>query len=142
MANTIKVTKKDILNAIATVITEDFEVKVGDVTVTAEDVNDYIEKTIEQINAKNEKAKERAAEKKAEGDELKAKIAEALTDEYQTGEEITAAIADPEVTKAKVIARLTQLCKAGEAHKTTVKTDDGRKLVAYAAGPAAEEDGE
>lgn len=140
MANII--TKKDVLNAIATVITEDFEVKVGDVTVTAEDVNDYIEKTIEQINAKNEKAKARAAEKKAEGDGLRAKIAELLTDEFQTGEQITAAIADPEVTKAKVIARLSQLCKANEAHKTTVKTDDGRKLMAYATGPAAEEDGE
>lgn len=142
MANTIKVTKKDVLSAIATVITEDFEVKVGDVTVTAEDVNDYIAKTIDQINAKNEKAKARAVEKKAEGDGLRAKIAAVLTDEYQTGEKITAAIADPEVTKAKVSARLTQLCKLGEAHKTTVKTEDGRKLVAYAAGPAAEEDGE
>lgn len=140
MTNTA--TKKDVLNAIATVITEDFEVQVGDVTVTAEDVNAYIEKTISQLNAKNEKAKERAAEKKAEGDELRAKIEAILTDEYQTGDQITAAIGDKEVTKAKVTARLTQLCKADKAHKTQVKTEDGRKIVAYAAGPALEADEE
>lgn len=140
MANTV--TKKNVLNVLYALIDDNFEAQDGEVTVTAEDVRAYIDKTIEQINAKNEKAKERAAEKKAEGDELRAKIAAALTDEYQTGEEITAAIGDPEVTKAKVTARLTQLCKANEAHKTTVKTEDGRKLVAYAAGPAAEEDGE
>lgn len=138
MANTVKVTKKDVLSAIATVITEDFEVQVGDVTVTAADVNEYIAKTIDQLNAKNEKAKARAAEKRVEGDELRAKIAGILTDEFQTGEEITAEIGDPEVTKAKVTARLTQLVKNGEAHKTTIKTEDGRKVVAYAAGPAPE----
>ena len=138
MANTIKVTKKDVLSALATIITEDFEVQVGDVTVTAADVNEYIAKTIDQLNAKNEKAKVRAAEKRAEGDELRAKIAGILTDEFQTGEEITAEIGDPEVTKAKVIARLTQLVKNGEAHKTTIKTEDNRKVVAYAAGPAPE----
>ena len=138
MTNTVKVTKKDVLSAIATIITDDFKVQVGDVTVTAEDVNAYIEKTIDQLNAKNEKAKERAAEKKADGDELRAKIEAILTDEYQTGDQITAAIGDPEVTKAKVTARLTQLCKADKAHKTQVKTEDGRKIVAYAAGPALE----
>jgi len=142
MANTNKATKKDVLSAIATVITEDFEVQVGDVTVTAEDVNAYIEKTIDQLNAKNEKAKVRAAEKKADGDELRAKIEAILTDEYQTGDQITAAIGDKEVTKAKVIARLTQLCKVDKARKTQVKTENGRKIVAYAAGPALEADEE
>ena len=136
MTNTVKVTKKDVLNAIATVITEDFEVKVGDVTVTAEDVNAYIEKTIDQLNAKNEKAKARAAEKKADGDELRAKIEAILTDEYQTGDQITAALNDPEITKAKVTARLTQLVKSEKAIKTTVKVDN-RKIMAYAL-PTAE----
>lgn len=137
MANTVKTTKKDILNAIATVITEDFNVQVGDVTVTAEDVTAYIEKTIAQLDAKNEKAKERAAEKKVEGDELRAKIEAVLTDEFQTGNQITTAIGDEEVTKAMVSARLAQLVKAGKAHKTQIKVDN-RKIVAYAAGPAPE----
>lgn len=134
MANA-KVTKKDVLNAIATVITEDFEVQVGEVTVTAADVNDYITKTIAQLEAKNEKAKERAAEKKADGDELRAKIEALLTDEFQTGDEITAALNDPEITKAKVTARLTQLVKAEKAFKTTIKVDN-RKIVAYSNTPA------
>lgn len=131
MTNAVKVTKKDVLSAIATIITEDFKVQVGDVTVTAEDVNAYIEKTIDQLNAKNEKAKERAAEKKADGDELRAKIEALLTEDFQTGDEITAALNDPEITKAKVIARLTQLVKSEKAIKTTVKVDN-RKIMAYA----------
>lgn len=138
MANA-KVTKKDVLNAIATVITEDFEVQVGEVTVTAADVNDYITKTIAQLEAKNEKAKERAAEKKADGDELRAKIEALLTDEFQTGDEITAALNDPEITKAKVTARLTQLVKAEKAFKTTIKVDN-RKIVAYSNTPAETEE--
>lgn len=138
MANA-KVTKKDVLNAIATVITEDFEVQVGEVTVTAADVNEYITKTIAQLEAKNEKAKERAAEKKADGDELRAKIEELLTDEFQTGDEITAALNDPEITKAKVTARLTQLVKAEKAFKTTIKVDN-RKIVAYSNTPAETEE--
>lgn len=134
---TVKVTKKDVLSAIATVITEDFNVQVGEVTVTAEDVNDYIAKTIDQLNAKNEKARERAAEKKADGDELRAKIEALLTEDFQTGDEITAALNDPEITKAKVTARLTQLVKAGKAFKTTVKVDN-RKIMAYSNTPAEE----
>ncbi len=138
MAKIAKTTKKDILSAIATVITEDFNVQVGEVTVTAEDVNEYIAKTIDQLNAKNEKARERAAEKKADGDELRAKIEALLTEEFQTGDEITAALNDPEITKAKVTARLTQLVKAGKAFKATVKTEDGRKIMAYSNTPAEE----
>ena len=138
MANA-KVTKKDVLNAIATIITEDFNVQVGEVTVTAADVNDYITKTIDQLNAKNEQAKERAAEKKADGDELRAKIEALLTEEFQTGDEITAALNDPEITKAKVTARLTQLVKAEKAFKTTIKVDN-RKIVAYSNTPAETEE--
>ena len=139
MANATKITKRNVLEAIATVITEDFEVQVGEVTVTAADVNDYITKTIAQLEAKNEKAKERAAEKKADGDELRAKIEALLTEEFQTGDEITAALNDPEITKAKVTARLTQLVKAEKAFKTTIKVDN-RKIVAYSNTPAETEE--
>ena len=139
MANANKATKRNVLEAIATIITEDFEVQVGEVTVTAADVNDYITKTIAQLEAKNEKAKERAAEKKADGDELRAKIEALLTDEFQTGDEITAALNDPEITKAKVTARLTQLVKAEKAFKTTIKVDN-RKIVAYSNTPAETEE--
>ena len=132
---TIKVTKKNILNAIYELIPDGTEIEVDGVTVTVDDIRAYVDTTIEQMNAKQEKAKVRAAAKKAEGDELTAKVEALLTDEYQTGADILAGIEDPEVTKAKVTARLTQIVKAGRAHKATVKTEDGRKLVAYAAGP-------
>ena len=133
-----KVTKVQVLNAIAELVAEDAQVQVGDVTVTGADIAAYVEKTIEQLNAKAAKAKEKASEKKAEGDALRDKVEALLTDEYQTIAEITAQVNDPEVTNARVTARLTALVKAGRAHKTQVKTDAGRKINAYAAGPDAE----
>lgn len=139
MATVKKITKKEVLNAIYEIVKDGDEVVVGDVTVTADDIRDYVDTTIAQLNAKNEKAKVRAAEKRAEGDAFTEKIAAVLTEDYKTGADITAELDDPEVTKAKVTARLTQLVKAGRAHKATVKTEDGRKLVAYAAGSAEDE---
>ena len=133
-----KVTKKDVLNAIAQVVAEDVEVQVGDVTVTADDIFDYVETTIAQLAQKAAKAKERAAEKKAEGDALRDLVQGALTDEYQTIADIAAQIDVEGVTPAKVTARLTQLVKAGLANKEQMKLEDGRKVMGYAAGPAPE----
>ena len=133
-----KVTKKNVLNVLYTLIEDDFEAKDGDVTVTAEDLRNYIDTTLDQLNAKNEKAKERAAKKRAEGDELLAVVEGLLTDEYQTGDEIAAQITDADVTRPKVTARLTKLIKAGKAHKAEAKTEEGKKVMVYAAGPAPE----
>ena len=133
-----KVTKKNVLNVLYTLIEDDFEAKDGDVTVTAEDLRNYIDTTLDQLNAKNEKAKERAAKKRAEGDELLAVVKGLLTDEYQTGDEIAAQITDADVTRPKVTARLTKLIKAGKAHKAEAKTEEGKKVMVYAAGPAPE----
>lgn len=95
-----------------------------------EDLVAFIDKMIEQIDNKASKAKAKAAEKKSGGDELRAVIQGMLTDEFQTGEEIAEGIEGEDVTKAKVIARLTQLVKAGIAEKDTVKVGD-RRLTAY-----------
>ena len=135
---TVKVTKKNVLNVLYTLIEDNFEAKDGDVTVTAEDLRNYIDTTLDQLNAKNEKAKERAAKKRAEGDELLAVVEGLLTDEYQTGDEIAAQITDEDVTRPKVTARLTKLIRAGKAHKAEAKTEEGRKVMVYAAGPAPE----
>jgi hypothetical protein len=131
------VTKRTVLSAIDKYVAahDDFEVTVDGVVVTAEDVDAYVTTTIEQIDKKNEKAKERNAQKKAEGDALRATIAGLLTDTPQTIADIMAQIDDPEVTPAKVTARLTQLRKAGEAYSVDVKVDS-RKVKAYAAGEA------
>lgn len=146
-----KVTKRDILTAIAALISEESSVQVGEITVTGTDIADYVNKTIEQLENKATKAKERAAEKRIEGDELRDAIAGVLTSELQTIDEINSAInassevedaLKTEVTKSKITARLTQLVKMGFAYKEQVKTSDGRKVMAYAIGskPTAEDD--
>ena len=54
----------------------------------------------QEIN-KAAKAKERAAAKKAEGDELRAEVQAILTEEFQSAQAITDAIGKEDVTKAK-----------------------------------------
>lgn len=140
-----EITKKMVLEAIIKWVDEDpdYVIKLDDdVYVGGCDIQDYARLTIAQLDAKNEKAKERAAKKKAEGDALLDAVKDALTDEYQTGAEIFAAVADIEgATQAKVTARLTKLVKAEIAHKTDQKVD-GRKIKVYALGaePAVETD--
>lgn len=92
---------------------------------------DFITKQINSIDAKAVKAKEKAAEKRAEGDELRAAVKAVLTEELQTAEIILGQIEGEELTKAKIVARLTQLVKNGEASKEEVKTEEGKKVMAY-----------
>lgn len=91
----------------------------------------YCDKVLAAKVAKAEKAKIRAAAKKAEGDELREVVASVLTKEPLIAEDVLAAIDGEDLTKAKVIARLTQLVKAGVAVKSEV-TVDGKKRMAYA----------
>jgi Ni,Fe-hydrogenase I large subunit len=136
---TTKVTKAQILAAIATIIPEDLSIQVNDeeTVVSSEDIMNYINTTLKQIASKNENARARAAEKKAKGDSLKDAIAAVLTDEFQTITEIAEKLKEEDATSAKIMARLTQLCKAGLAHKESIKRD-GRKLMGYAAGAFTE----
>ena len=99
----------------------------------ADEVIAFVDKEIEAIDKKNEKARERNAKKKEASDELRAEIKALLTDEFQTGEEITAKIQETheDVSKAKVTARLSQLVRSEDAVKTTVKVDK-RRIMAYA----------
>ena len=122
------ITKRQIFEALNTMTFED--VIVGDAIVTDADIKDFIEKSIVQIDARNEKAKERQAQKKAEGDELRARVKAVLGTEPMKVAEIVAAINDPEVTSAKVVSRLTQLVNAGDVVKEDVKVD-GRNLKVY-----------
>lgn len=123
MAET-KMTKKDWFEVIKGIVeASDNENAAGAV--------EFIDKQMELLTAKAEKAKERAAKTKAEGDEMRAAVQAVLTEELQTIDEITAQVEGEEITKAKVTARLTQLVKAEVATKDTVKTEDGRKVTAY-----------
>lgn len=130
MAN---ITKRDVLNALNTV---DFaeEISVGDVVVTPNDIKEYIEKSLTQIDARNEKAAERQAKKRAEGDALRAQVKEVIGESPIKIADIVAALDDPEITTAKVVARVTQLVKAGEIFKSEVR-EDGRSLKVYSTVP-------
>ena len=121
-------TKRQVLEALNTFTFD--EVLVGETVVTPEDIKDFIEKSIIQLDAKNEKAAERAAAKRAAGDELRAQVKAVLGTAPLKVSEIVTLIDNPEVTNAKVIARLTQLVKAGEVVKDDVK-EDGRTLKVY-----------
>lgn len=121
-------TKRQVLEAINTFTFD--EVLVGDTVVTPEDIKDFVEKSIIQLDTKNEKAAERAAAKRAAGDELKAQVKATLSDSPMTVADIVAALDNDEVTNAMVVARLTQLCKNGEVEKGEIKVD-GRTLKTY-----------
>ena len=96
----------------------------------------FCDKEIAAQGVKAEKAKARAAAKRAEGDELRAAVASVLTDKPMIAEEVLAAMPETEgLTRAKVVARLTQLVKNGEAEKQDIEVVDGdnkkRKIKGY-----------
>lgn len=119
-----KVTKRDYYEMLKNIVVE---ANVEGATELVE----FIDKQIELIDSKAEKAKARNAEKKANGDELREVVQSVLTEEFQTIDAIVAQIEGEEITKAKVTARLTALVNNGIAEKTDVKDDEGRKLKAY-----------
>ena len=118
-----RVTKRDIYADIITMARE----------AEREDIVEFCEVQIEQLERKAEKAKERKASKAAAGDVLKDAIAAVLTEDLQTASDITEKVMDAgdEVTRAKVVARLTKLVKEGVAGKMQVKVDK-KKVMAYA----------
>lgn len=122
--NDKKMTKKDYFNAIKEIIETTESENKGELIY-------FIESQIASIDNKAEKAKERAAAKKAQGDALREAVKSVLTDELQTADEICSQIDGEELTVAKVRARLTQLVNLGEASKEDIKTEDGKIKKAY-----------
>lgn len=130
MEKIAKVTKRQVLVALTSAIL-DGNVTLDSDIVTLEDLQEYCQTTIEQLDAKAAKAKEKAAEKKAANDELKGIVFGHLTDEFQTAETLVDRIGDVEVTKAKVVNRLAALVKDGVAVKEEVKQEDKTKKMMY-----------
>lgn len=105
---------------------------------------------IADLDKKAAKAKERAAKKKAEADELTDLVYSVMTDEFQTGADIAAAVLaklpeDTDVTAAKVTARITKLVNAAAVVKEQMTVEvEGKKSkkMAYklADGQGVEED--
>lgn len=122
----VKITKKEFYAALRTMV-EGIEA-VGE--IPADKVLEFIDTQVAQIDAKAGKAKERAAKNKAAGDELRAEVFAHITEEFQTADAITEVVVGEDITKAKVIARLTQLVKAGDIVKEQQKVGD-RKVMCY-----------
>ena len=113
----VKVTKKDYFVQLKDIVeTSDLENK--------EELLTFLNKQVELLESKAENAK-----KKAEGDKRRDKIASLLTNEVQTADDILTQIEDEEdITKAKVVARLSQLVKVGIAEKEQVKIDSYKRM--------------
>ncbi len=97
-----------------------------------DEVLDMIAKERAALDRKSERAKERAAEKRAAGDELRERVYAAIGDATEpiTINGILEAMCDSSLTPAKITARTRQLVAAGVIEKQMIKLD-GRKLTAY-----------
>jgi alkanesulfonate monooxygenase SsuD/methylene tetrahydromethanopterin reductase-like flavin-dependent oxidoreductase (luciferase family) len=93
------------------------------------DVVEFCHAEIARLDTKAEKAKAKAAEKKAQGDELYRAILSVLTSEAQTREDVLAKFEneDGSLTVAKIGARLSQAVKNGDAEKEVIKVDGKNK---------------
>ena len=136
----VRVTEVMILTAIAA-IAQEVQLENGDygedvVTVTQEDIQNFASKKLAALERKKEKARENAAKKRAEGDKLGKVVESVLTNEFQTADEVLAAVLEvwdgdeADATRQKVIYRLSNLVKLEKAEKTDVKVDK-RTIKAY-----------
>jgi hypothetical protein len=138
MKNTEKYTKSqklaDIETILSTVETTEFDVAT---------LIEFVQGEQAALARKAEKARETAAAKKTETDELGEAVYAVLTNEPQTRDQIAEQVEGDEVTVAKVGARLTKLVAAGRAVKTEVASvsASGKKStkMAYTLAPAGVE---
>ena len=95
------------------------------------DVVAFCENEKAALAKKAEKAKARAAEKRAAGDELYAAVLDCVGSELITAEAILDMLEGEDLTVAKVRARLSQGVKNEVLVKESVKTEGGKVKVHY-----------
>jgi hypothetical protein len=130
MTNT-KITKKDRFATLIALFNGDI---ILEDIADADDYVAFFEKEVAALDKKAAKAKETAAKKKAEGDELTDRIADVLTDDFATISDIVKALGDEDVSNQKASYRLGKLVDAGKAVKGELNVGgEGktRKVVAY-----------
>lgn len=126
-----KITKREMYEAIIAVVSA------GEFKYDKDDYIDFCQKEIELLDKKAAKAKETAAKKKADGDQLTEAVYAVLSaEEFEPIADITARIEGDDVTIAKVTYRLGQLVKAEKAEKSEIEVAGGegqkkRKIAAY-----------
>lgn len=131
-----KITKREMYEAIITLA------QTGVCPQSVTDVVAFCENEVALLDRKALKAKERAAEKRAAGDELTEAVKAALTDELETRDVIAARVAETfgeDASIAKVGYRLVQLAKAGDAVSEDIKipateTSKARTVKGYRIG--------
>lgn len=117
---TEKITERDMLTAIKDCM------KTGECRYAPKDVIAFCDSRLALLDRRNEKAKERAKAKRAEGDALVEEIYGLLTDDAQTLKSIAAQLekAHPDITVSKIIPRVSRLVEAGRAVKSEVAVID------------------
>ena len=128
-----KLTKTEILTNIRDLLAT-IDVEFTNSELTADMAIEFCDKEIAALAKKAAKAKETAAAKKAEGDELRDRVQAVLTEEWMAAADVVEAIGDEEITMGKVIPRLTALIKAGLAEKNQATVGEKgakRKITVY-----------
>lgn len=136
---TKKVTKRDNLTMLKNIIDlandNGFELPEG---YTFEGLTEFIDHELELLESKAAAAQKRAAAKRDEGDLLRERIYEVMSEtEFMTISQITNALEDPDVSNQMVTARLKQLNDLGKVTKdtisvpSTVEGGKAKKLSAY-----------
>lgn len=123
-----KVTKKQMFEGMVAYFTGE------DTAISEAQFVEFCKGQIADLDKKAAKAKERAAAKRAESDELTDVVYGVLTEEFQTIADIADAVAAElgdaatDVTAAKITARLTKLFKAESIEKDQITVEvDGKK---------------
>ena len=92
----------------------------------------FCDEKIEAIAAKAEKAKAKAAEKRAEKNEVREAIYKLLSGtDYMTIPDIVTALGDPDVTVSKATYQLNYLVKEDQTVEKTDVVVDGRKIKGF-----------
>jgi hypothetical protein len=107
--------------------------------ITFDSLQEFIAHEQELLDNKAVAAQKRAAQRKVDGDALRDKIYDVLTDEFMTIADIVKALDDEDISAQMVTARLTQLAspEVGKVEKDTVTVpaaNEGgksRKVSAY-----------
>lgn len=126
-----KITKREMYLAIAEMM------DTGECKYPADAVKSFCENEITLLDKKAAKAKENAAKKKAESDELTEAVYAAMSDsEFEPIAVIAGRIEGEDVTVSKITYRLTQLVKSDKAVKQELTVPGGegqktRKIMGY-----------
>ena len=124
MEKTNNVTKRELYTAIREIF-ENTETSIGD--ITPDMVIEFCDKEIAALDRRAEKARENAAKRKAEGDDMTEAVYAALTDEFATIAAITLATDFEDVTVGKVQYRLKTLVDSNRAEKQEITVEENGK---------------